>query len=103
MEKILKTLQESFKFSSSLEFTIESNPGTLNKDMLHLLKENKINRLSIGLQATQNKLLKSIGRIHNLEDFDNNYHLARKIGFKNINVDLIFSLPKQTLKIGQVV
>ncbi|HOA79995.1 MAG TPA: radical SAM family heme chaperone HemW [Defluviitaleaceae bacterium] len=98
MEKILKTLQESFKFSSSLEFTIESNPGTLNKDMLHLLKENKINRLSIGLQATQNKLLKSIGRIHNLEDFDNNYHLARKIGFKNINVDLIFSLPKQTLK-----
>ncbi|HQD50893.1 MAG TPA: radical SAM family heme chaperone HemW [Defluviitaleaceae bacterium] len=98
LEKILKSLKENFKIESSFEFTVESNPGTLNKELLYLLKEYRVNRLSMGLQATQNKILKSLGRIHSLEDFYNNYHLARQMGYQNINVDLIFSLPDQTKK-----
>ena len=57
-----------------------------------------INRLSLGLQATNNNLLKSIGRIHTYEDFLTIYKSARKVGFKNINVDLMLGLPAQTLE-----
>ena len=61
------------------------------------MKEGGINRLSFGLQTTNNNLLKSIGRIHNYDQFIENYQLARKCGFNNINVDMMFGLPNQTL------
>lgn len=80
------------------EVTLELNPGTINKEKLQIYKEAGINRLSIGLQATQDFILKEIGRIHTLEDFDKAYYMARDIGFNNINVDLMFGLPNQTLK-----
>ncbi|WP_055668060.1 radical SAM family heme chaperone HemW [Desnuesiella massiliensis] len=80
------------------EFTVECNPGTLNEDILKLLKSMGVNRLSIGLQAVQNELLKSIGRIHDMNDFIDNYKLARKIGFNNINVDIMFGLPNQSIE-----
>lgn len=80
------------------EFTVECNPGTLNEDILKLLKSMGVNRLSIGLQAAQNELLKSIGRIHDMNDFIDNYKLARKIGFNNINVDIMFGLPNQSIE-----
>ena len=79
------------------EFTVECNPGTLNEDNLKLLKSMGVNRLSIGLQAAQNEILKSIGRIHDMNDFTANYKLAREIGFNNINVDIMFGLPNQSL------
>lgn len=80
-----------------IEYSMECNPGSLNEEKLKTMKEYGVNRISIGLQATENRLLKSIGRIHNFDDFKNNFELARKIGFKNINVDLIFALPNQSL------
>lgn len=80
------------------EFTVECNPGTLNEDNLKLLKSMGVNRLSIGLQAAQNEILKSIGRIHDMNDFTANYKLAREIGFNNINVDIMFGLPNQSLE-----
>ena len=80
------------------EITIEVNPGTVTEEKLKDYKECGINRLSIGLQVTQDELLKQIGRIHNYEQFLETYQLARKVGFKNINVDLMLGLPNQRIK-----
>lgn len=81
-----------------VEITIEVNPGTITEEKLKEYKEAGINRISIGLQSTDNELLKEIGRIHNLNQFLETYNLARKVGFKNINVDLMLGLPNQTIK-----
>ncbi len=80
------------------EITIEVNPGTVTEEKLKDYKECGINRLSIGLQVTQDELLKQIGRIHNYEQFLETYKLAKKVGFKNINVDLMLGLPNQRIK-----
>ena len=85
-------------YSEGAERTIECNPGTLNEEKLELMKMGRINRLSFGLQTTKNELLKSIGRIHNFEDFKKNYFLAREKGFDNINIDMMFGLPKQRVE-----
>ena len=80
------------------QITIEVNPGTVDYSKLKDYKEAGINRLSIGLQSTKNSLLKSIGRIHNFEEFLDIYKCARKIGFNNINVDLMIGLPDQSIQ-----
>ena len=87
-----------YNISENAEISIEANPGTLNYGTLFVLKQAGINRLSIGLQACQNNLLQKIGRIHNFEDFLKNYNDAVKMGFENINIDLMFSLPTQTMQ-----
>ena len=89
---------EDLKDFENIEVTIEVNPGTVNKEKLQVYKKIGINRLSIGLQETHNELLKSIGRIHTYEEFIKIYKLARKIGFNNINVDLMIALPNQTIR-----
>ena len=85
--------------TEDLEFTVEGNPGTFTKEKLIFLRNMGVNRLSIGLQAWQNDMLKNLGRVHTLEDFLEGYKMARSLGFSNINVDLIFGLPGQTLEI----
>lgn len=97
LKKLLSTLNK-LKLEDNLEFTVECNPGTLTEESLKIMKNNKVNRLSIGVQSTKNTLLKNIGRIHSYEEFKNNYLLARKIGFNNINVDLMFGLPNQKIE-----
>ena len=100
-EKALKSLLETLnelKFKEDIEFTIECNPGTLTKEKLMIMKTHNVNRLSIGLQSTNNSLLKDIGRIHTYEIFKKNFLLARQLGFDNINVDLMFGLPNQNLE-----
>lgn len=89
---------ENLKEFKNVEVTIEVNPGTVTEKKLKTYKEIGINRLSIGLQETHDELLKSIGRIHTYEEFLKTYNLARKIGFNNINVDLIIALPNQTIQ-----
>ena len=84
--------------STKAEITIEVNPGTVTLEKLQDYKEVGINRLSIGLQSTQNELLKQVGRIHTYEQFLETYKMARKVGFKNINVDLMLGLPNQRIK-----
>ena len=84
--------------SENAEITIEVNPGTVTEEKLWDYKNCGINRLSIGLQSTKDELLKQIGRIHNFEQFLETYKMARKVGFKNINVDLMFGLPNQRIK-----
>ena len=83
--------------SKEAEITIEVNPGTVTFEKLKDYKDCGINRLSIGLQSTQDELLKKIGRIHNFEEFLNTYKMAKKIGFKNINIDLMIGLPGQRI------
>lgn len=96
---IVKVLSEiKLHVDNDAEITIEVNPGTVNKEKLKDYKEAGVNRLSIGLQSTNDNLLKEIGRIHKYEDFLKVYEEAREIGFKNINVDLIFGLPNQSIE-----
>lgn len=97
IKEIVDTIKENYIITNEAEITIELNPGTVNKEKLRLYKEIGINRLSIGLQSTKNKILKDIGRIHTYEDFLECYNLARKVGFENINVDLMLALPNQKI------
>ena len=95
--EILKTIKENFVVDEDAEITVEMNPGTVDENKLKDYYNCGINRLSIGLQETNNALLKEIGRIHTYEDFENTYSLARNVGFKNINVDLMLGLPNQNI------
>lgn len=95
LEKLLVNLK---KYTGpEVEYSCEANPGTLTKEKLLLLRDGGVNRLSIGLQSWNNSILKKLGRIHTVEGFIENYNLARTLGFKNINVDLMFSIQGQTL------
>lgn len=82
-----------------IEITIEVNPGTTTKNNLQMYKNCGINRLSIGLQSTDDVILKEIGRIHNYEQFLDTYKWAEEAGFENINVDLMIGLPGQDVEI----
>ncbi|WP_152801310.1 radical SAM family heme chaperone HemW [Alkalibaculum sporogenes] len=95
--KVIETIKNNFSVDPEAEISIESNPGTCNIDSLYAYKNIGINRLSIGLQCWQNNLLKNIGRIHTHEEFVNSYINAKQVGFTNINIDLIFGLPNQSI------
>lgn len=95
LQELVNNINENFNIKKDAEITIECNPGTINREKLEAMKKMGINRLSIGLQATQNYHLKSIGRIHTYEEFEKNYYDALNIGFENINIDLMYALPNQ--------
>nr|MBP3681182.1 radical SAM family heme chaperone HemW [Clostridia bacterium] len=99
IEKLVNQIKSDFELVESPEITIEVNPGTVNQKKLQKYFEIGINRLSIGLQSTDNELLHMIGRIHKYSDFEETYNLVRKIGFNNINVDLMFGLPNQSISV----
>lgn len=94
---IMETVFSEYTVLENAEITIEANPGTLDNRRLLALRRLGVNRISIGLQAWQDRLLKRLGRIHNQEDFLINYHSARDAGFQNISVDIMFALPGQSL------
>lgn len=96
-EKIAAALKSSFNFASYCEFTVEANPGTITEEKLIAYKKSGVNRLSIGLQTTFDCELKMLGRIHSYGEFLENYSLARACGFDNISVDVMYSLPNQTV------
>ncbi len=98
IKEIMDLLNEQKILENTKEITIEVNPKTANIEKLEEYKKMGINRLSIGLQSTENRLLEQIGRIHNYQDFLDTYNMAKKVGFKNINVDLMIGLPNQNLK-----
>jgi oxygen-independent coproporphyrinogen-3 oxidase len=93
---LLQFIKEHFFVNTQTEVTIEANPGTIDFEDLILLYEAGFNRLSLGLQATQDDLLRSIGRIHSWQDFLTIYRQAREVGFANIGIDLICGLPGQS-------
>ena len=97
IEKILRTILINFRVEDNAEITIEANPNSITKEKLDIYKSVGINRLSIGLQSTFNDELKILGRLHTYEDFLNAYDDALHAGFKNINIDLIYGIPHQTV------
>ena len=95
--EIIDTIRKHYTIVNNPEITIEINPGTITEKKLNDYFNCGINRISIGLQSNHEKLLKELGRIHSYKEFEDAYLTARKVGFKNINVDLMIGLPNQTL------
>lgn len=94
---MLQQVASSFHVEADVEISIECNPGTVTAKKLNVYQSAGINRLSIGLQSTNNEELKALGRIHTYDQFLKTYELARNAGFENINIDLMSGLPYQTL------
>ena len=90
-------LEDLISFDNCIETTIEANPGTLKKDFVLAAAEAGVNRISFGMQAYQETILKRLGRIHSFPDVIESVQLARHYGIDNINLDLIFGIPGQTL------
>ena len=95
--QLIGFLGQEFKLARSCEITLEANPGTLNRDGLKRLVDAGINRISLGLQAAQPRLLKSLGRIHSPLDFVNSVKWADQAGIKKISADIMLGLPGQTV------
>ncbi len=98
MEKIISTLDNSYDLSKIKEFTIEANPGEAPKEKLIDFYSLGINRLSIGVQSFKAELLKFLSRIHSADDVFRTFKSARDAGFENINCDLIYNIPRQSLE-----
>lgn len=98
LEFIMQKIKCTFNFHGDMETSMEMNPGTASKEKCRALYQMGINRLSIGLQSTNDMELKTLGRIHSYEDFLNTYTWCREAGFQNINVDLMAALPYQTVE-----
>ena len=101
MNHIFEKVKACYRLQEEAEVTVEVNPGTVEGEKLLAYRNMGINRLSIGLQSTHDSLLKTLGRIHTLEDFLHTYHGARKAGFDNISVDLMSALPGQNKEMLQ--
>lgn len=97
IEKISNMILKKFNHSKNIEFTIEANPSSIDLYKLNKYLEIGINRISLGVQTFNDKILKSIGRNHCSEDVFKDIEIIRKIGFKNISLDLIMGLPEQTI------
>lgn len=98
LDCIIQKIKCTFNFYGDIEASMEMNPGTASKEKCRALYQMGINRLSIGLQSTNDMELKTLGRIHSYEDFLNTYTWCREAGFQNINVDLMAALPYQTVE-----
>ncbi len=96
LKKLLNGLRERFLLPAGIEFTSEANPGTLTPEWLEAALSGGIDRLSLGMQAFQPELLRTLGRIHTYEDVAHSVQLARQMGVSNLSVDLMFGLPGQT-------
>jgi oxygen-independent coproporphyrinogen-3 oxidase len=97
-EALMESVRESFDVTDGAEITVEVNPKTLDDEKIKTYKECGVNRISIGLQSIHENELKILGRIHSYSDFLNTYNALRSSGFDNINVDLMYGIPEQTVK-----
>lgn len=95
---ILDAVRKNYNVSDKAEITIECNPGTMDKKKAVIYRKAGINRISFGLQSTDNNELRMLGRIHTYEQFMESYKIAREAGFDNINIDLMSALPGQTME-----
>jgi putative oxygen-independent coproporphyrinogen III oxidase len=95
LDKLCEEITKSLPYNKG-EFTFEANPGDLTEDKMKVLIDHGVNRLSFGVQSFNDDLLKGIGRSHRSKDVYTSLETARKVGFSNISIDLIYSLPKQT-------
>lgn len=96
--RVLECIKECFCLSRDAEITAEANPKTADFQKLSQMRELGINRLSVGMQSVHDAELKRLGRIHNFKDFKEFYVDARRAGFDNISVDLMYGIPSQTME-----
>ena len=97
LELLLRGFHESLDLSQLVEWTIEANPGSVSARKARLLKTSGVNRISLGVQSWDEELLKLLGREHNAQQAKDSFQILRHAGFSNINVDLMFGLPGQTV------
>lgn len=97
LSRVLAACRRHFLWAEDIEITVEANPGTLSPEKLNALKEAGANRLSIGAQSFHQDELELLGRAHQVAETEAAYDAARAAGFENINLDLIYALPGQTL------
>lgn len=98
IKRIMAAINENFLVDENSEITIEANPATLTDEKLSDYLECGINRISIGVQSFDNSILRMLGRVHDKNDALNAIRMAKKAGFDNINVDLMFGIPNQSMK-----
>ncbi|WP_041090641.1 radical SAM family heme chaperone HemW [Jeotgalibacillus soli] len=98
LEQLCVSIKETLSFNEEIEYTFEANPGDLSMDKIKILKDHGVNRLSFGVQSFNDELLEKIGRNHRAIDVKRSIEDAQIAGFTNISIDLIYSLPTQTLK-----
>jgi oxygen-independent coproporphyrinogen III oxidase len=97
ISSLFDSIRKDFDVLSDAEISVEANPGTVTKEKLKTLVRSGVNRLSLGAQIFNNALLKKLGRIHLEHEITEAYELAREAGFKNINLDLMFALPEESI------
>ncbi|MBQ4562714.1 MAG: radical SAM family heme chaperone HemW [Clostridia bacterium] len=97
MQALIDCIYENFNVTIDAEVTIEANPATVTLGQLKKYRKSGINRLSIGLQSVCDNELKALSRVHSYEDFEKTFKMARKAGFDNINLDLMYGIPEQTM------
>lgn len=97
LDRLLAAVQETFRLPAGAEFTVEANPESASAEKFAVMRNYGVNRLSMGVQSFNNRILKKIGRIHTAEQVFQCVEDARDAGFENISIDLIFRLPTQTL------
>jgi oxygen-independent coproporphyrinogen-3 oxidase len=97
-ETILRAM-EKLNLPGAEEFTVECNPATVSADKAKLLRDFGVNRISMGVQSLDEKLLDRLGRIHSREMVFRSFDILRHAGFENINLDLMFAIPTQTMEI----
>lgn len=97
LDYLLTQLEELLDLSQLEEFTIEANPGDLTEDKIAVLKQSKCNRVSLGVQTFDDRMLKKIGRSHNQSQIYETISSLKQAGFHNISIDLIYALPGQTM------
>ena len=95
---LFTNIHRHFQICPDAEITVECNPGTVDSEKLRVMRNAGVTRLSFGLQAMHDETLRQLGRIHTVDEFLHSYRLAHKHGFDNINIDLIFALPQQTMQ-----
>lgn len=98
LDYLLTHLEEAIDLSQIEEFTIEANPGDLDVAKIEVLKRSKVNRVSLGVQTFDDRMLKQIGRSHNQDQIYESINALKANGFHNISIDLIYALPNQTME-----
>ncbi len=96
MGELIAGIHRNFSVSRRAEFTMECNPATVSAQTLQKYRRAGVNRLSMGLQSGEDGELRSLSRIHTKEEFEASYLAARKAGFENINIDIMYGIPMQT-------
>lgn len=102
VQRLLDHIREQSNIAINCEITLEANPGTVDENHFTGYLQAGVNRLSIGVQSFNNQLLKALGRIHDVDTAKRAIALAHEVGFKRINVDLMYGLPKQTIPMAMV-